>query len=169
MLFHTITDEEAQTLLSSESAEFPMDFRNFPVWPLMLSIAKAVRDDKGLPYKADCIRRYLDNYPAPKNTSALDRLWYAASQKLHAEEREAEDAGMKTEGFTPITFENYQTVPTSGRALLAWKSLNSGKPLRCRLVEDEGIAFFLLPRRSRRGYSIWSLATSENRAYYKIL
>lgn len=124
-------------------------------------------------YISPCAAIIMRENSLPDNMLDLvETCVYLANQVSYKEKEQALDAELAADGWVKITASNYKDIPKTGRALLRKDSTDdlfgAVSNLKCRLVEHEGVAFFVPPRKRNRGYSAASLAV-VSKCHYKMV
>lgn len=167
--YREINDEEAQVFIHSQDAK--EDYMVFLLWPRMLEVVTEVGNlYDNTPYKYRCqevyAAKYKDGVPMDDG-SKWAYLWYAATNKYRDLIQDAQDIDMANKGYTPFLIEDIKEIPTSGTALIT--SYPGTKPQKCKISTYHDTAFFIRPRAKKSGWSAYTLATADNRMYYKII
>lgn len=133
-------------------------------------------------------KRYRATYPDkyPYNDSIVDFILsqvdvvselidylktevYLSQRFIEDEKKNQEEIKMAEKGFIRIKLDTIKDIPVQGRAVIFHGGIFGRQEIKTKIIENKGSAFFLPGKARRRGYSAFTLATSDYPAYYKII
>ncbi len=139
---------------------------------------------KVIEYNKEYRKKYPDKYPynddiveyiaKKENISAemidcLKTEVYLSQNHIQKEKEKERDDKMAEQGFIRINVDTAKNIPINTKCILKRGSLLGKYEEKCRIMSNEGEAFFLPGRNRRKGYSTTTLAYGDYPAYYKII